>query len=59
MFVYGWRLDEGRSLPGCAALWAWEPVMVQEELFCGMELAGPEGDEAGDGEDQAVRSFSR
>ena len=33
MIVFGWRLDEGRSPPGCAPLWSWEPVLYQEEMF--------------------------
>ena len=41
--IFGWRLDEERSLPGCAPLWAWCPVMEQMELLEGMEVAGHEG----------------
>jgi len=31
--------------------------MVQEELFSGMDVAGREGDETGDGETNASRTF--
>ena len=40
MKFYDWRLDEWFSLPGCAPLWDWVPVLEQAELFPGMEYAG-------------------
>jgi len=49
MMIFGWRLDEGLRVPGCAPLWAWIPVMEQEELFGGPELAGDSFYGDGDG----------